>query len=87
MLVPLAGGEPRRIASTRGGFTWAPDSKALLFGGPEIRRIPVDGGPPVGLGIRGAVLWVDAAGRTLTFSVGEGGGPDQLWLMGTGALR
>jgi Tol biopolymer transport system component len=86
MLVPLAGGEPRRIASTNGGFTWASDSKALLFGGPEIRRIPIDGGPPVGLGIRGGVVWVDPAGRTMTYSVPEGGGPDQLWLMGTGAV-
>jgi Tol biopolymer transport system component len=87
MLVPLVGGEPRRIASTRGGgFTWASDSKALLFGGPDITRIPVDGGPPVTLGIRGGVVWVDPAGRTLTYSVPEGGGPDQLWLMGTGAL-
>jgi Tol biopolymer transport system component len=87
MVVPLAGAEPRRIASTRGVLAWAADSKALLMNGPEITRIPLDGGPPVGLGIRGGLLWVDPAGRTMTFSVNEGGGPDQLWLMGTGALR
>jgi len=85
MLVPVGGGEPRRLATTSGGsLVWTPDGTAILVSGPDITRIPAAGGGPVSLGLRGTVIGVDPRSRTMVFSLSALQERWDLWLMKVG---
>jgi Tol biopolymer transport system component len=90
-VMPIAGGPARVVGYTSGGFiTWTGDSKALIvswFGERDAVRIPVGGGQPLALSVRGRVLHADATGQRLLWAEDDSEVRYELWMLNLGRGR
>jgi Tol biopolymer transport system component len=89
-VLPLGGGQPRRLNSDLFGIAWTPDSRSLVASnGDGVSILPVDGGEtreihlgiPVGQRVRvsadGKIAFVKGEPRPIFFP----SGPEEVWVM------
>jgi Tol biopolymer transport system component len=93
-LLPIAGGEPRRLPQLTGvlpvPLEWAADSRALYFlkAPAEVWRLPIDGGEPRKVNLRfegsGLKIWalrVHPDGKQIAFQTPLASKPDEVWVL------